>query len=251
MSKTNFLYNKHRIASMGSVGLTVFLVGGSISILLDQFVGYLWWTGAVTVILALGISQSTKVGFLPEEYNGRWLLLHVLSVSSLSLAIGSAVTIFAMLAMDAGSGIVAALVDASGFVRRTSGKGLQILIATVVTGITGLLFFYFRLRQRFLYGLTEALVGVSIAAHRISNEPGDGLPSETGFYIAVLTAGVYLVVRGLDNMHQAIKCDDALWLWAWKRWASLRRLTDIPAPEEVQIRHVLRANTPPAANKRR
>ena len=79
-----------------------------------------------------------------------------------------------------------------------------IALAALATLVVGSLFFWFRLRQRFLYGATEAMAGAAVAAHRLSVEPGQGLPGDGGFYIAILTAGVYLVVRGLDNMHQAL-----------------------------------------------
>jgi glucan phosphoethanolaminetransferase (alkaline phosphatase superfamily) len=83
---------------------------------------------------------------------------------------------------------------------------------TVVTGLmtvtAGSLFFRFRLKQRFLYGLTEACVGVIVGMHRVTLEQWSGVPKSTGFYLALLTAGIYLVVRGLDNMHQAQRDGD-------------------------------------------
>jgi hypothetical protein len=42
---------------------------------------------------------------------------------------------------------------------------------------------------------------LAVAAHR-THEAGVAAVTETGFYLAVLTAGVYLVVRGLDNVYQ-------------------------------------------------
>ena len=82
------------------------------------------------------------------------------------------------------------------------------------TGLTtigaGLLFFQFRLRQRFIYGLTEACVGVLVAMHRVTMEEWPGVPKSTAFYVALLTAGIYLVVRGLDNMYQARRDGDVM-----------------------------------------
>ena len=71
--------------------------------------------------------------------------------------------------------------------------------------ILGWLFFWMRQRIRFTYGLIEASVGAAFAAFRYSAENEIGLPVDTGFYFAMLTAGVYLVVRGLDNMQQGWK----------------------------------------------
>lgn len=69
---------------------------------------------------------------------------------------------------------------------------------------TGTTLYLVRLRLRFAYGLTEAVVGVALAVFRF-------LPdlflnrSDLGLYVALLSASVYLVVRGADNMHQAWK----------------------------------------------
>jgi hypothetical protein len=94
------------------------------------------------------------------------------------------------------------------------------VLAAALTLAVGALFFWFRLRQRFLYGATEAVAGAAVAAHRLSVEPGQGLPGDGGFYFAILTAGVYLVVRGIDNMHLALGANadsDPFVGWA-KRW---------------------------------
>ena len=69
----------------------------------------------------------------------------------------------------------------------------------------GMLFFWFRLRARFIYGASEILAGISFAVHRLGHQPVIAVPSDDSFYFALLTAGVYLIVRGLDNMHQAWK----------------------------------------------
>lgn len=82
----------------------------------------------------------------------------------------------------------------------------------VVTGLTvsvvGYLLFWFRLKQRFLYGLTEAGVGVFVGMHRVTMEQWSGVPTSANFYLALLTAGIYLIVRGLDNIYQAYRDDD-------------------------------------------
>lgn len=85
----------------------------------------------------------------------------------------------------------------------TQNKQHSIVVVCLVVLIIGACFFWARLRLRFVYGATEAGLGISFAAHRYGAETSISLPSETGFYFAVMTAGVYLVVRGMDNMHQA------------------------------------------------
>jgi hypothetical protein len=96
-----------------------------------------------------------------------------------------------------------------------SENGRSAALAGAVTALLGAGFFAFRLKFRFIYGMTEAMVGLGVAGHRVgfatTSEPG----GSAALYLAVLTAGVYLVVRGLDNAHQAwtLKSDPALnWL---------------------------------------
>lgn len=81
----------------------------------------------------------------------------------------------------------------------TVGGFIAVAACTLLIG-TGL--FLFRLKYRFLYGMSEAAVGVIVASYRFS--PTDPLRTLTdpNFYFAFLVSGVYLVVRGLDNMHQ-------------------------------------------------
>lgn len=67
------------------------------------------------------------------------------------------------------------------------------------TLIAGILLFLFRLYYRSLYGITEVLIGLIVSGNKISENGLNHLNSN--FYLALLTAGVYLVVRGLDNIH--------------------------------------------------
>ena len=81
----------------------------------------------------------------------------------------------------------------------------RVLVTTLVTFAVGLALFYFRLKLRSVYGFSEAAVGLVVAAHLAQDQALT--ISNTGFYFALLTAGVYLVVRGLDNVHQGLTID--------------------------------------------
>ncbi len=72
------------------------------------------------------------------------------------------------------------------------------------TLVTGLLLFLFRLRYRATYGFTEAIAGVCIAGYKFIAEGANEALTNPNFYLALLTAGIYLVVRGLDNIHQGL-----------------------------------------------
>lgn len=75
------------------------------------------------------------------------------------------------------------------------------IVAALTLG-TGAALFALRLCFRSIYGLSEMLVGVLIACYRFASDAK--ATSDPNFYIAMLTAGVYLVVRGLDNVHQGL-----------------------------------------------
>lgn len=86
----------------------------------------------------------------------------------------------------------------------TLSQGALVSAVVVATAFAGAMLFAFRLYARAMYGCTEALVGLIIAGERASAEvrwPIENL----NFDLAILTAGVYLVVRGLDNVHEGFK----------------------------------------------
>lgn len=82
----------------------------------------------------------------------------------------------------------------------------KIGLAVCVTLAAGLALFFFRLKLRSTYGVTEAAVGLVVAGSRVASDL-DKLGSDPALYLTVLTAGVYLVVRGLDNVQQGLTKD--------------------------------------------
>lgn len=86
----------------------------------------------------------------------------------------------------------------------SSGHTATVLITTLITSIIGIVLFIFRLKSRLLYGVSEIFVGLFIASYRAATTDTDGYV-QVEFLLALLTAGVYLVVRGMDNVHQAMK----------------------------------------------
>lgn len=79
--------------------------------------------------------------------------------------------------------------------------------SAVAALLAGIVFFGIRLWFRFWYGAAEVVVGVVVAY--LSYEANVGKPT-TNIFFAVLTAGVYLVVRGLDNVHQGWATDRSI-----------------------------------------
>ncbi len=82
-------------------------------------------------------------------------------------------------------------------------KSGAIIMILAITSILGVILFYFRLRARSIYGITEAGIGLTVAAYKVASEDSQTLAT-TNFYLVILTASVYLVVRGLDNIHQGL-----------------------------------------------
>ncbi|MDO8385078.1 MAG: hypothetical protein Q7T13_01595 [Polaromonas sp.] len=80
----------------------------------------------------------------------------------------------------------------------------SIAIIATATLIAGSALFYFRLKARCMYGLSEALAGLSIASYKFVEIGESRALTDPNFFMVVLTAGVYLVVRGFDNVQQGL-----------------------------------------------
>lgn len=85
-----------------------------------------------------------------------------------------------------------------------SGRTGTAILTIILTLSLGIALFVFRLKRRALYGLTEVIVGVVVAVYRVSAAPLGSSITNPDLYLAVLTAGIYLIVRGLDNIHQGL-----------------------------------------------
>ncbi|OYQ38653.1 hypothetical protein CHU94_14470 [Rhodoferax sp. TH121] len=86
------------------------------------------------------------------------------------------------------------------------------LLVGMAVFLIGLVLFLFRVRYRATYGLTEVAAGISIATYKyieVSTGTHSAAPTDPNLLIALLTAGVYLVVRGLDNMQQGLSATPA------------------------------------------
>lgn len=82
-----------------------------------------------------------------------------------------------------------------------SDSGVLVMLSVVSLGF-GL--FYFRLHLRAVYGLTESFVGLAIAVQKSLAIQSDKTIINSEWVLAVVTASVYLIVRGLDNIHQGL-----------------------------------------------
>ena len=94
---------------------------------------------------------------------------------------------------------------------------VAVTMAAAVTLVAGIGLYLFRQKFRSTYGVTETCVGLVVAGQRGAS--GVVAANDLGFYFALLTAGVYLVVRGIDNIYQGWTSDsrDPLAEWAVRR----------------------------------
>lgn len=79
----------------------------------------------------------------------------------------------------------------------------SVLLLAIFILSVGLILFYIRLNYKILYGITEISVGISIGVSKIFDTfQNEVIRSE--FYFALITASLFLVVRGLDNIYQGL-----------------------------------------------
>lgn len=104
---------------------------------------------------------------------------------------------------------------------------LVLWLSAPATLLLGGAAFLFRLRFRCLYGITEVGAGLFVAWFQVRGGGGGGLLSGA-FLLAFITAAVYLVVRGLDNVHQGWKAEPPDPLAAFLRDRIIPRLKKEP-----------------------
>ena len=75
-------------------------------------------------------------------------------------------------------------------------------IAVCIPLIIGGLLFCIRRNMRVLYGATETLMGIIVFMSSLSAKRPGVKVTDPAFALAMLTASIYLVVRGLDNVDQ-------------------------------------------------
>jgi hypothetical protein len=107
------------------------------------------------------------------------------------------------------------LKDAFFWVARPSpGHLFSTPVVVLSTLAVGAILFFFRQKLRAFYGLTEVIIGLKVATNRAAASEQVASLQDPDFYLALLTAGIYLVVRGLDNMREGMFGDKARDPWA-------------------------------------
>lgn len=101
--------------------------------------------------------------------------------------------------------ILVVMHDFAMFLIGISTTNRTIAFSALITLSAGVVLHVFRTKQRLLYGLSEVVVGVVVAVSRTSSGQAVGQLNSADLYLAILTAGVFLIVRGLDNIGQGLR----------------------------------------------
>jgi hypothetical protein len=110
------------------------------------------------------------------------------------------------------------------------------LVAALIVLALGGALFLFRLKHRAIYGCTEIIVGVLIGIDRFGDpwQTGAALATSTNTVSLALSlsAGVYLVVRGADNVHEGLTNEKKLDPLAMRLIRYMRKPASVAADQQ-------------------
>lgn len=85
-------------------------------------------------------------------------------------------------------------------------RELYVKLTGILVLVVASVLFLFRLHARFFFGLTEALIGFLVALWKVPKNADPAL-WDLNILFVMLTASIFLIVRGLDNMHTGLKSE--------------------------------------------
>ena len=128
-----------------------------------------------------------------------------------------------------------------------TGRFPALVLCVPLTLSAGLILFAIRLHVRTVYGVTEVTVGLVVALWQVLNASPDKPLLEFGTLIGLLTAGVYLVVRGLDNVYVGWKAEEPdFFVRKLRKALPMKKPTRKPAQEVVSTTEVAAGSATPA-----
>ncbi|WP_165067555.1 hypothetical protein [Paludisphaera rhizosphaerae] len=87
------------------------------------------------------------------------------------------------------------------FANPTVGQVSMCLVLPIIGGA----FYLFRKKAKVVYGMTEVAAGIYAATSRIFSDAMERNYSRGDIYLILLTAGVYLIVRGYSNIEEGLR----------------------------------------------
>lgn len=183
------------------------------------------YCGPPLVAVAAAIMVTPLVpGFSPfrmrQESKRRLLTALAVYAALLLLTFAATVVMYSILATD--KDILVALGNprinkAVGLVESLFSFGDNYALTVAVALAVGCVLFFLRLHWRGVYGLLEVVIGIGIAAHKLPSQDLASMSAAGDVLLAFLTAGVFLVVRGLDNIYQGLTGTDPDPVLSWLR----------------------------------
>jgi hypothetical protein len=161
-----------------------------------QFLDALPWIGVIFAVLLLKMVAEKRVSLVSLNLTP----VNLFGLEYLLVIVGGGVIFYSI-------GVTA--ID--GAIALSKAKSTYLVIPGTL--MAGGMLFLFRYFLRALYGVTEILVGLQVATHNFETNAAN---PATSVLLAVLAGGVYLVVRGLDNVEQGWS-KDRLRIWFAER----------------------------------
>jgi hypothetical protein len=170
------------------------------------------WIRLCTILLGFAILMWAVTIFLSEVFETNSDMHESVEVASAVLVFwcvaGTVILVLSVVVLNAVH-VYAWVTDPQ---KSTS---LKVTVVIAMTLVSSVALFYFRLKLRFVYGCSEVCFGFIVAVARTTSDAASNSVASPTFLLAMLTASVYLIVRGLDNMHQgASKAPlDPFWIY--------------------------------------
>jgi bacteriorhodopsin len=77
---------------------------------------------------------------------------------------------------------------------------VQTVIATLIIIVFSVIAYVIRKRYRFIYGVIEVAAGILLVYHKIQGGINNNSTWGFDFYFALLSAGIFLIIRGLESI---------------------------------------------------
>lgn len=180
------------VYAFGAAALAYVLIGVPQHYTMREFLTF------ALALFALALAESAV------SYLRRYLMRYPPTLWEFLIEFGGLLAVGAVMFFSA-AGLMKAFAGIGALVESPSARVVAFpgLSASIVFGV-GFTLFFVRRKLRSMYGTVEVMVGVLVALMQSLDVVSTGHPIDGRFWLALMTAGAYLVVRGLDNLEQGL-----------------------------------------------
>jgi len=171
---------------------------------------WLWLTAGVVVTAWVGLENVVKRVRAKERLFGSGDASIALAVAGFMVGLGVVMFGWSILVIE---GAIRLYLWTQA---PATNSTFALAVCVPATLVAGMALFWFRLKIRSLYGVAEVLVGLAVAISQVM-QASQGNAVTVYFVVAYLTASLYLIVRGLDNIHQALSAPSPDPVMSWVR----------------------------------